>query len=153
MLLSSYFTCYMTIFSWNTCIPVGSQMLPHLECWKLPQSFRGSYHVVISAKPQYYSVNKNMLKWNDLIQTRMKSWTNYRYRNCSFSTYFTVKRRRPFYSEIADINERCPLMGGNLKKIITFGTKYFVRFSWHVHYLGYPLLGGFTILSFLDELY
>ena len=40
--------------------------------------------------------------------------------------------------------ERCPLMGGNFKKIVTFGTKCFVRYLWHVHYLGCPLLGGFT---------
>ena len=41
--------------------------------------------------------------------------------------------------------ERCPLLGGNLKKIVTFGTKCFVHYSWHVRYLGYPLLGGFTL--------
>ena len=41
--------------------------------------------------------------------------------------------------------ERCPLLGGNLKKIVTFGTKIFVLFSRHVRYLGYPLLGGFTL--------
>ena len=41
--------------------------------------------------------------------------------------------------------ERCPLMGGNFKKIVTFGTKCFVRYLWHVHYLGCPLLGGFTV--------
>ena len=29
---------------------------------------------------------------------------------------------------------RCPLLGGNLKKIVTFGTKRFVRYSWHVRY-------------------
>ena len=27
--------------------------------------------------------------------------------------------------------ERCPLLGGNLKKVVTFGTKLFVRYSWH----------------------
>ena len=41
--------------------------------------------------------------------------------------------------------ERCPLLGGNLKKIDKFGTKRFVRYSWHVRYLGCPLLGGFTV--------
>ena len=35
--------------------------------------------------------------------------------------------------------ERSPQLGGNLKKIVTFGTKRFVRYSWHVCYLGYPL--------------
>ena len=28
--------------------------------------------------------------------------------------------------------ERYPLLGGNLKKVATFGTKCFVRYSWHV---------------------
>ena len=41
--------------------------------------------------------------------------------------------------------ERCSLLGGKLKKIVTFGTKYFVRYSWHVRYLECPLLGGFTV--------
>ena len=41
--------------------------------------------------------------------------------------------------------ERCPLLGGNLKKIVTFETKCFVRYSLHVHYLGCSLLGGFAV--------
>ena len=41
--------------------------------------------------------------------------------------------------------ERCPLLGGNLKKISHFGTKRIIRYSRHVRYLGCPLLGGFTI--------
>ena len=41
--------------------------------------------------------------------------------------------------------ERCQLLGVNLKKIVTFGTKRFVRCSWHVRHLGCPLLGGFTV--------
>ena len=43
--------------------------------------------------------------------------------------------------------ERCLLLGGNLKKIVTFRTKCFVRYSLYVRYLGCPLLGGFTVLS------
>ena len=43
--------------------------------------------------------------------------------------------------------ERCPLLGDNLKKIVTFKTQHFVRYSWHVCYLGCPLLGGFTVLT------
>ena len=30
--------------------------------------------------------------------------------------------------------ERCPLLGSNLKNIVTFGTKCFVRYSWHVRH-------------------
>ena len=48
--------------------------------------------------------------------------------------------------KIVSVIERCPLSEGNLKTIVTFGTKCFVRFSWHVHYLGCPLLGAFTVL-------
>ena len=43
--------------------------------------------------------------------------------------------------------ERYPLLGVNLKKIVTFGTKRFVRYSRHVHYLGCRLLGGFTVIQ------
>ena len=32
-------------------------------------------------------------------------------------------------------NVRRALLGGNLKKIVTFGSKRFVRYSWHVRYL------------------
>ena len=45
--------------------------------------------------------------------------------------------------------ERWPLLGGNFKKIVTFGTKRFVRYSWYVRYLGCPLLGGFTVITML----
>ena len=42
--------------------------------------------------------------------------------------------------------KRCPLLGGSLTKIFTFGTKHFVCYARHVHYLRCPLLGGFTVL-------
>ena len=42
--------------------------------------------------------------------------------------------------------ERWSLLGGNLKKIVIFGTKCFVRYSCYVRYLGCPLLGGFTVV-------
>ena len=48
-------------------------------------------------------------------------------------------------SKNLSVIERCPLVEGNLKKIITLGTKCFDRYSWHVHYLGCSLLGGFTV--------
>ena len=35
--------------------------------------------------------------------------------------------------------ERCPLLGDNFRKIVTFGTKRFVCYSWYVRYLGCPL--------------
>ena len=43
--------------------------------------------------------------------------------------------------------ESCPLLGGNLKKIVPFRTKCFVRTLLHVRYLRCLLLGGFTVLS------
>ena len=42
--------------------------------------------------------------------------------------------------------KRCPLLGDSLTKIVTFGTKHFVRYSSYVRYLGCPLLRGFTVL-------
>ena len=37
-----------------------------------------------------------------------------------------------------------PLNIGHLR-IFTFGTTRFVRYSWHVHFLGCPLLGSFSV--------
>ena len=44
-----------------------------------------------------------------------------------------------------------PLLGGNLKKIVTFGAKHFVRYSRHACYLGCPLLGCFTVYYFANQ--
>ena len=44
--------------------------------------------------------------------------------------------------------KRCALLGGSVTKIVTFGTKHFVRYSRHVRYLRCPLLGGFTVFHF-----
>ena len=44
------------------------------------------------------------------------------------------------------IIERCPLLGSNLRNIVTFGTERFVPYSWHVRYLG-----GFTVLRCSDK--
>ena len=41
--------------------------------------------------------------------------------------------------------ERCLLLRGNLKKIVTFGTKCFVCYSSHVRYLGCTIGRGFTV--------
>ena len=51
-----------------------------------------------------------------------------------------------FWYTVKPLNSgQLPLLGGNLAKIVTFGTKHFVRYSRHVRYLGCPLLEGFTI--------
>ena len=42
-----------------------------------------------------------------------------------------------------------PLLGGSLTKIVTLGTKHFVRYSRRARYLGCPLLGGFTVLKYV----
>ena len=48
--------------------------------------------------------------------------------------------------------KRFPLLRGSLTKIVTFGTKHFVRYSRHVRYLGCPLLGDFTVYEVLRDL-
>ena len=50
-------------------------------------------------------------------------------------------------SKIWPCFKRCLLLGGSLTKIVTCGTKHFVRYSRHVRYLGCLLLGGFTVLE------
>ena len=47
--------------------------------------------------------------------------------------------------------ESCPLLGGNFKKIVIFGIKCFVRYSWHLCYLGCPLLGGFAVFHCIKK--
>ena len=47
--------------------------------------------------------------------------------------------------KILSVIKRCPLLGGSSTKIVTYGTKHFVRYSRHVRYLGCPLLGGFFV--------
>ena len=41
--------------------------------------------------------------------------------------------------------ERCRLLEGNFKKIVTFWTKCFDCYSWLARFLGCSLLGGFTV--------
>ena len=69
------------------------------------------------------------------------------------SNKYTVKALNSGHrvSKNSSVIKRFPLLGGSLTKIITFGTKHFVRYSMHVRYLGCPLLGGFTALYFLKK--
>ena len=48
--------------------------------------------------------------------------------------------------------ERCLLLGGNLKKIVTFGTKGFVCYSRHVRCLRFSPLEGFTVKKNKSEI-
>ena len=45
------------------------------------------------------------------------------------------------------IIERCPLLRGDLKKIVTFGTQHLIDYSWDVRCLECSLLGGFTVVQ------
>ena len=65
---------------------------------------------------------------------------------------YTVKLRNSGHLRVLKnltVIRRCPLLGGSLTKIVTFGTKHFVRYSSHVRYFGCPLLGGFTVCRYL----
>ena len=46
----------------------------------------------------------------------------------------------------------CPLLGRNLKEIVKFGTKYFVRYSRHVRCSGCPLLADFHCIKIRNML-
>ena len=62
--------------------------------------------------------------------------------------HITVKLLNSEYLRVLkklSVIERFLLLEGNFKKIVTFGALCFVRFSWHVRYLGCPLLGGFAV--------
>ena len=64
--------------------------------------------------------------------------------------YYSVKALNSGHLRISKnlsvIIKRCPPLGGNLTKIVTFGTKHFVRYSRYVCCLGCLLLGGFTVV-------
>ena len=47
--------------------------------------------------------------------------------------------------------KRCPLMGGSLTKIVTFGTKHFVHYLKACPLFGMSVMRGFTVLSHLSE--
>ena len=77
-----------------------------------------------------------------------------RYRKFVLYSKITVKPLNSGHLRIfkkLSVNERCPLLGGNLKKIVTFGTECFVHYSWHARYWGCPLLRGSTVLIKLDR--
>ena len=42
--------------------------------------------------------------------------------------------------------KKCPLLGGSLTAIVTFGTKHFVCYWRHVCYFGCPLWRAFTVI-------
>ena len=69
----------------------------------------------------------------------------------SFKYSKTCEQRTPTGLKNFSVIKRCLLLRGNLTKIVTFGTKHFVRYSRHVRYFGCPLLGGFTVKEILDE--
>ena len=61
--------------------------------------------------------------------------------------FMKEKDEKELYSETSeqrDLQLLPLILGGNLKKIVTFGNKLFVCYSLHVRYLGCLLLGGFT---------
>ena len=63
----------------------------------------------------------------------------------------TVKALNSGHLEVLQnlsVIKRCPLSGGSLTNIVIFGNKTFVCYSWYVLYLGYPLLGNFTVKLF-----
>ena len=47
--------------------------------------------------------------------------------------------------------ESCPLLGGNLIKIVTFGTKYFVRYSKIMTELATELVKLLHLFSFIPD--
>ena len=63
------------------------------------------------------------------------------------STVKPLNSRHVLVLKKLSVIERCPLLEYNLKNIVTFETNCFVRYSWHVRYLGCPLLVGFTVLK------
>ena len=63
---------------------------------------------------------------------------------CTINTVKPLNRGHLRALKNLSVIERCPLLGGNLIKIVTFRTKFFVRYSWDVHYwevsLYYPMI-------------
>ena len=99
------------------------------------------------------------VKWSN-FRSQMKQKANlftegfysifYAIYNCYiFSNIDTVKPLNSWDLRVLkylSVIKRCPLFWGSLTKIVTFGNKYLARNSKHVRYLGWPLLGGFTVI-------
>ena len=67
-------------------------------------------------------------------------------------TVKTLRSRDLRVLKNVSINKRCLLLGCDLRKIVTFRTKHFVRHSRHIRSLGFPLLGGLTVFCFSDNI-
>ena len=83
--------------------------------------------------------------FKDLKVKRVKKVKRVRYYVSKCNAVKPLNSEHLRFLKNLSVIERCPLLGGNLKKIVTFGTKRFVRYSRHVRYLECPLLGGFTV--------
>ena len=73
--------------------------------------------------------------------------------HCHSALPYTVKPLNSRHLRVLKklfVIERFRLLEGDLKKIDTFGTKRFVCSSWHVRYLGCPLL-GVSLYNILDN--
>ena len=98
----------------------------------------------------FCSANQSML--HDLLH-HQKTFNIKKFWNCNGlnNGVLIALYRKPLNSghlrvlKKLSVIERCPLLGGNLTKIATFGTKGLVHYPMHVRYLRRSLLGGFTV--------
>ena len=117
-------------------------------------------HLHTLQKPFLYAPTKSFITWCMLLSPSIVCLIIKASNKCFQNDPVTMSREivyivKPLNSghlrvlKNLSVIERCSLLGRNLTKIVTFGTKRFVRYSVHVLYLGCPLLGGFTV--FLNQ--
>ena len=93
---------------------------------------------------------KNQHQRADINSIRKKVIKIPNYHDVSTEFLNTVKSLNSGHLRVLkkfSVIKRCPLLGGSLRNIVTFGTKHFVHYSRHARYLGYPPLGAFTVFE------
>ena len=81
------------------------------------------------------------------LETRFSKWSQIWWKRVNFFFYYseTSEYRTPTVLKNSSVIKKWPLLGVSLTKIVIFGTKSFLCYARHVHYLGCPLFRGFTV--------
>ena len=122
--------CFNFLFSYISWELLGLTFL-----WIRSGKLLGKWRRILRKNERWYHcVEKYVFS---LSKTSTQNKKNIQWNLWIADTYRTLKN--------LSIIKRSPLLGGSLAKIVTIGTKHFVRYWRHVRYLGCPLLGGFTV--------
>ena len=80
------------------------------------------------------------------LETRFSKWSQIWWKRLNFFSIIVKPLNREHLQLLknSSVIKKWPLLGVSLTKIVIFGTKRFLCYARHVHYLGCPLFRGFT---------